>query len=165
MGVEIHVAGTQDEAAAQLKRIPAQAMLLVAGRPGASPGLRVIAAKKVQDVGLLQARRAIRFPLLVNQQGEGDAGFIAEKTGVAPVAESHSGQAGSLLLEFLLVFAQLRNVLAAEQSPIVAQENENPWLPFPKRSEPDLMSVGIRQDDAGQRLAERAGHVTDSIAG
>ena len=52
VGVEIHVAGTKDETAAQLERIPAQAMLLVAGCPSAIPGLRVIAAKKVQDVGL-----------------------------------------------------------------------------------------------------------------
>jgi hypothetical protein len=56
------------------------------------------------------------------------------------------------------VLAQLRDMLAAEDSPVVPQENQNGRLIPPKRAELDLAPIGIRQYNAGQRLAERAGH-------
>ena len=39
--------------------------------------------------------------------------------------------------EGLLVFAQLRDVFAAEDSPVVAKENEDGGIVFPERAETD----------------------------
>src|SRR5215467_6556625 len=52
MDKEVLVSGSEDEAAAELKRIFSQAVLLVSGRLGAFPGLGVIAAQKMEQGGI-----------------------------------------------------------------------------------------------------------------
>src|SRR5690349_19187537 len=98
-------------------------MLAMAGRSGPSPRFCIVAAKQVQKVCFPQTRGAISQPLLVNQQRECDAGFLTKLAGVISIAESDGGQRCSTLLECLLAFAQLHDMLAAEDSPIMAQEN------------------------------------------
>jgi hypothetical protein len=56
------------------------------------------------------------------------------------------------------VFAQLRYMLAAEYSSIVPQEDQHGRLALPKRTQPNLASIAVRQDDAGERSAERTSH-------
>jgi hypothetical protein len=51
------------------------------------------------------------------------------------------------------VFAQLRGMLAAEDSSIVAQKNDDRWLFVPQRSEPDFPTITIRERDEGQLTA------------
>jgi len=65
MRVEIDVAGTENETAAELKRIRAQAMLPMAGGRSARPGFRVVTSKKMQQVRRLEAGRAIREPIRI----------------------------------------------------------------------------------------------------
>ena len=67
MRVEIDVAGTENETAAELKRIRTKAMLPMAGRSSARPGFRVVTSKKMQQVRRLEAGRAIREPLRIYQ--------------------------------------------------------------------------------------------------
>ena len=74
------------------------------------------------------------------------------------VAQAHRSEVRSPVFEGLLVLAQLRDVLAAKDSPVVPQKNQNGGITLPKRAEADLAPIGIRQYDAGQRLAERTGH-------
>jgi hypothetical protein len=62
------------------------------------------------------------------------------------------------LAEGLLVFAQLRDVLSAEDSTVVAKENEDGGIIFPERTEAEVIARGIRKGDAGESLAERFGH-------
>jgi hypothetical protein len=52
------------------------------------------------------------------------------------------------------VFAQLRDVLAAENSTVVPQENQDSGSRLPKGPEPDLAAIGVGKNDAGQRFAE-----------
>jgi hypothetical protein len=136
MGVKIHVARTEDEAASELKRIRAQTALAVAGCSRPRPRRRIVRAKQVQNIRLPQTRGAISEPLLVNQQRERDAGFFPELAGVVPIAESDDSERCSTLFERVLVFAQLRNVLAAENSAIVAQEDDHGWVGLPQRTQP-----------------------------
>ena len=117
-----------------------------------------IAAQKVQEVRFPQARCTIRRALIVDQKREGDASFSAELAGILGVAQTYGRQVRSLVFEGFLVVAQLRDMLAAEDSSVVPQENQNGGPTLPKRAEPDLAHISIRQYDAGQRLAERAGH-------
>lgn len=67
-----------------------------------------------------------------DQKRKGDAGLFAKNTGVSPVAESDGGQARSAVEEGLLVCAQLRDVLAAENSAVVAKEDQDCRGPFPE---------------------------------
>jgi hypothetical protein len=158
VGKAVHVAWAEDETSAQLKRIPAGTMLAVAGRTGTLPGGLVVSPKQMQKVGLSQADGAVSQPLLVDKKREGDAGLLPKEACVSPIAEAYGSQAGSSIFESLLVFAQLRDMLTAEESAVVAQENEDRRLPLPKRSEPDFAAVDIGQCYGSECFAERAGH-------
>jgi hypothetical protein len=56
-------------------------------------------------------------------------------------------------VEGLLVFAQLRDVLAAEDSAVVAEEDDDGGIRFPERAEADGFAVGVGEDYAGESLA------------
>src|SRR5206468_11193240 len=55
----------------------------------------------------------------------------------------------------LLVRAQLRDVLAAEDSAVVPQEDEDRRPGLPERPEPDLAPVDVRQADVRERGRDR----------
>ena len=124
-------------------------MLAVAGRSCPSPRLRIVGAKQVQKVRLPQAGRTIGRAVFVNQQRKCDAGFVAELAGVVAIAESDGGQRRSTRFELALVFAQLRDMLAAENSAIVAQEDDHSRAILPQGAQPDGMVVCIGQRDFG----------------
>jgi hypothetical protein len=63
----------------------------------------------------------------------------------------------------VLVFAQLRDVLTAEDSAIVAKKNHRGRRRFPKRAQADFAAVGIGQNDIRERCTERVGHANSSI--
>jgi hypothetical protein len=58
----------------------------------------------------------------------------------------------------LLVLAQLRDMFAAEDSAVVAEENEDSWIRFPERPEADGFAEGVGKNNAGEPLAEGFGH-------
>ena len=131
MRVEIDVAGTENETAAELKRIRAQAMLSMASGRRARPGFRVVTSKKMQQVRRLEAGRAIREPIRIHQQRKRDAGLLTKEAGIASVAKTDGGEIGALGAEFFFVVAQLRNMLAAKDSTVMAQEHDNRGTAFP----------------------------------
>ena len=158
MRVQVHIARTEHKASAKLERILAELMLAMTGRFRPSPRLRVIGAKHVQDVGLLETRCAIREPLLVDQKRESDPGVFPENPRVVAIAEAHGSEASSAGFELLLMFAQLRDVLAAENSSVVAKKDQHRGSLFPQRPEPDPAVIRVGQDDRAECLAERLGH-------
>jgi hypothetical protein len=131
MRVEIDVAGTENETSAELKRIRAQAMLPMAGRRRPRPGFRVVTSKEMQQVRRLEAGRAIREPLRIYQQRKRDSSLLAKEAGVAGVAKTDGGEIGALGTEFVFMIAQLRNMLAAKDSTVMAQEHDNGGSAFP----------------------------------
>ncbi len=158
MRVEIDVAGTENETAAELKRIRAQAMLPMAGRGRARPGFGVVTSKKMQQVRRLEAGRAIRQPLRIYQQRKRDSGLLAKEAGVASVAKTDGGEIGALGPEFIFMVAQLRNMLAAKDSTVMAEEHDNGGSTFPQRAEPHFALVGIGQRNFSEIMTERLGH-------
>jgi hypothetical protein len=156
--IQIYIAGSEDETAAQLERIPAGAMLAKTGCACTLPRPRIVGAENVKDTGRPEARGAIGNPLLVDQEWKGDAGLVAKKSGIIPIAKADSGERSALLAERWFMFAQLRDVLAAEDSAIVPEEHNNGRLPLPKRAQPEIATVHIRQDDVCQCLAQRVCH-------
>jgi hypothetical protein len=58
----------------------------------------------------------------------------------------------------LFVFAQLRDMLAAEDSSIVPQENDDRGFAFPERAQANFPFIGIGQNDVRKLLAKRFFH-------
>jgi hypothetical protein len=96
--------------------------------------------------------------VFVNEKWEIDFGFLLEEAGVVRVAEADGGEGGAFFAEGLLVFAQLRDVLAAKDSAVVAQEDKDGGIAFPEGAEADGFAEGIGKNDAGELLTERFGH-------
>jgi hypothetical protein len=161
--VEVTIARGEDETASELKGVLAQFVLSISSTASAFTGGGVVAAKQVEQIGGPQSGGAIGEALFVDEQRKGDAGLFAEEAGVVFVAESDGGDAGSAVFEFRFVRAQLRDMLAAEDSTIVAEESYDNWCVGPKRSERDLVVVGIGQGDGGQACAQGV-HETDILA-
>jgi hypothetical protein len=61
------------------------------------------------------------------------------------------------------VFAQLRDVLAAKNSAIVAEKNNNGGLALPQRTQADFLAIGIRENDVSELLAESILHLESSL--
>ena len=131
MGEAVHVARSEDETATQLEGIPSEFVLGMAGGFCAAAGLGIVASQEMKQVRALELHGGIGFALLVNEEREGDAGFFAESTSVEAVAEPDGGQVGAAIPESLFVRAQLRDMLAAEDSTIMAQENDHGRLADP----------------------------------
>jgi hypothetical protein len=105
---------------------------MMAAGTGALSCRGVLAPQEMQEIRGLQVRRAISLAGFVDQKRKGDARFFAEDARVTGVAQSDRGKSGSFVPEDLLVFAQLRGVLAAKNSAIVAEKNQHGRLLGPK---------------------------------
>jgi hypothetical protein len=153
MLVQVNIAGSENKASSQLKRILAQLVLSMFGGSGPFPRHGIIAANKMQERALTQAHGAIRLPLGIDQKRESDSSLLAKNLGVVGVAEADGGEPGAFIPELLFVAAQLRDVLAAEDSSVVAQEDDHRGTVGPERAEAHSLSGGVRQDDFRERFA------------
>jgi hypothetical protein len=131
VGVEVDVAGTENETPTELKRVRAQLMLPVTGCLRARPGFCVVTSKQMQKVRRFQAGSAIGEPLFVDQQRKRDSSLFAKQAGVAHIAKTDRREIGALGSELLLMVAQLRNMLAAEDSSVMAKEDDHGRAAFP----------------------------------
>lgn len=162
---EIFVAGSKDKTAAELQWIFAQAVLFVSGGLSAAAGLHVVSTQKVEQGSVAQADSLVSFTLFIDQQREVDAGFFAEEPGIAGVPQSDRCQPGAFLPELFFERAQLRDVLAAENSTVVAQEDKHGRSAFPQGAQACGFAVGIRQCHSGQLTAEGVSHAGHSGPG
>jgi len=158
VGEAVDIAGAEDERAAQLERIAAQFVLLVAGGAGTLAAFEIVASEEMEKVGGFEIGDFVGLAMLVDEQGEVDASFLLEDSGVVGVAEADGGERGVFFAEGLLVLAQLRDVLAAEDSAVVAKEDEDGGIRFPERAEADGFAERVGESDAGELLAEGFGH-------
>jgi hypothetical protein len=154
--VQVAIAGSKDESSAELKRILAQLVLAMALRPCPLAGGSVVAAKEVEEIGDAQSGGAVGGAFFIDKQGKRDPGLFAKEAGVDPVAQADGDDAGSLAAEFGLLLAQLRDVLAAENSSIVPQKGHDRRHFRPDRSQRDWIVVDIGQGDTCQPCAEGA---------
>ncbi len=128
----VHVAGTKDKASAELKGVFPKPVLLMAAcvRPLAGDG--IVPAEEMEQGSVAQTCGAIRFTPLVDEKREGDAGLFAEKPCVKSVTQTDGGQARTAILKGIFLITQLRDVLAAEDSTIVAEENQDCGVALPQ---------------------------------
>jgi hypothetical protein len=121
----VNVPRRKHKAASELKWIFAQTMLAHANGFGALAGADVVWAQKMKQVGLLEAQSLIRLVLIIDEKREGNAGLLAEVAGITHIAQADSGHPSPFLAKLLFEFAQLRHVLTAEDSTVMAQENDD----------------------------------------
>lgn len=158
MGETFDVSGAEEEATAKLKRICADLVLAVAGGLGAFAAFRIVAAEDVQKIGGTQIGNSVGLALFVDQERKGDTSFVSESASVILVAEANDGEGCAFVAKDFLVVAQLRDVFAAEDSAIVAKENDHSGFAVPERTETNLVVVGVGQNDVCELLAERFFH-------
>jgi hypothetical protein len=156
--VQIDIPRTENEAPSELKRILAQLVLPVSGCTGSLPCQRIVLAQELKQGATSQPRSTICLPLVVNQQRERDASFLAKYSGVVCVAQTDSSQTSAFIAERLFVVAQLRNVLAAKDSAVVTEECDHCRPVGPKRAESDGSAFRVRQDDSCELFTERLRH-------
>jgi hypothetical protein len=74
------------------------------------------------------------------------------------VAQSNRSKRGSFVAERLLMFAQLRGVLAAKDSSIVAQKDQHGRLFGPQRAKTNLPAIAIGKRYFCELAAQRFSH-------
>lgn len=141
MDKQVAIAGSKDETRAKLKRVAAEAVLLVTGGSSASARFSVVASEDVEQVPRFHFRRLVRLAVRIDKQWESDSRFFAEQLGISHVTETNRRQSGTRLPEFVLVFAQLRDVFAAEDSAVMPKEHEHARVPLPNRPEANVTTA------------------------
>jgi len=158
VGEAVDIAGAEDEGAAELEGIAAEFVLVVTCGVGALAAFEIVAAEEMEDVGRSEVGDFVGQAIFVDEEGEVDAGFLLKDAGVVGIAEADGGEGGAFFAEGLLVLAQLRDVLAAEDSAIVAKEDEDGGIVFPEGAEAELVAEGVGENDVGKLLAEGFRH-------
>ncbi len=151
---EIFVPGRKHKAAAELKRIFSQAMLFVSCCFCSFPGLQIVFAQKVQQGSVAQPNSFIGFAFVINEKRKLDAGSLAEKPGIAGIAQSDDSEMSAFLLKLGFEFAQLRDVLSAEDSTIVPKKDHHGRSRLPQGSETSRLAIGVWQSYSGQLAAQ-----------
>jgi hypothetical protein len=132
MDEQVFVSRGKHKAAAKLQRIFSQTMLFVARRLGSIAGVNVVSTQKVEQGSVAQPYSFIRQTLVVDQEGELYACLFPKEPRVAHIAQANHGKARAFLLELCFEFAQLRDMFSAEDSAIMAQEDQHGWAAFPQ---------------------------------
>ena len=81
----------------------------------------------------------------INQQGESNSSIFSEDARIFLVAQANGGYVRTFQVKALFAFAQLRNMLAAEDSTIMPQECNYARRICPQRSEANLLAFRIGQ--------------------
>ena len=158
MGEAVDVAGAENQGAAELEGIAPKLVLMVASSAGALAAFEIVAAEEMENVGGFEIGDFVCLAVLVDEQGEVDAGFLLEDASIICITEADGGEGGTLFAEGLLVLAQLRDVLATEDSTVVAKKDEDGGIVFPEGAEADLLAEGIGEGDPGELMAKSIGH-------
>ena len=158
----IHIARAEDKTTTQLERISPEFVLRVSGGFGAGASLSIIASQQVKQVCVLELHGGIGFALFVNEQRKGDTRFVAKSSRIAAIPKPNCGQGRSAVSEGLFVRAQLRDVLAAENSAVMTQENYHGRLADPQRTKTEFLTVCVRQGNHGKAIIEGAVHCPHS---
>lgn len=141
---KVFITGRKHKAATQLQRIFSQAVLFVSSGLGAAAGLQIISTQEVEQGSVAQPDRFIGKTLVVDQQREVDPGFFTEEPGITQITQANHGKTGAFLLEFFFEFAQLRDVFSAEDSTVVAKEDEHRWSALPQGTEARWIAICVR---------------------
>ena len=163
MGKAVGIPGTKDKTSTQLegvsyvKGIFAHLMLAMPTRLGALSRGEIIGAEQMKDIRLSQAGRLVDQTALVDQQGKADLRLLAELPGVFGPAQSYGDYVGTFIFELGFRVAQLRNMLAAEDSTPMAEKDNHRRTLRPQRTQSHGISINIGESQRSERGGKR-GH-------
>jgi len=143
----------QNEDTPQLQCVALDTDLTEAGATGpqcVAPSRR---AQQARDIAT-QPRRRVGASLLIHQQGKREFLFIAECGGMRRTAVPDDHELGPARVNLRQDIAQLRDLLAAEDSAEVADESQNDGSLAPQGAEPHAATVGIEQFQTGQTFGD-----------
>ena len=103
---------------------------------------------------MAQPHSLICLAFVVDEKRELDAGFLAEEPGISSVAQADDSQVSAFTFELGFKFAQLRDVLSAEDSTVMTKKDHHGRPTLPQGAEPRRFAIGIRESDSGQFAAE-----------
>jgi len=104
----------------------------------------------MQERPTAQSRRAIGFSLLVNQKRKTDARLSAKSLRVPQIAQPDGRQPRSLVQKGLRVTAPLRDMLPAENSPVVPKKCNDRRPVLPQRAQANPPPFRIWQNNPRQ---------------
>lgn len=119
-------------------------MLLVSSGLGPTAGLHVVSTQQVKQRSVAQAYSFIRHTFVIDQKRELDAGFLAEELGIAGIAQADHGQLRAFFLELSFKLAQLRDMLAAEDSTVVTKKDQDGRTVLPQGTKTRGVAIGVR---------------------
>jgi hypothetical protein len=154
MDEQIFIPGRKHKTAAELERILSQPMLLVSCGFCAAAGLHIVFAQKVEQGSMAQPNGFICFTFVIDQKRKLDTSLLAEKSGVAGVAQADDSKMSAFTFELGFKFAQLRDVLSAEDSTVMAKKDHHGRSAFPQRPKPRRLAVGVKKRNSGELAAE-----------
>ena len=141
--------GMENEDASQLQCVALDADLAKAGATGAQSIAPRRRAQQAREVAAQLGRR-VSASLRVHQQGKREFLFVAEGGGLARIAVPDHHELGPARVNLRQDVAQLRDLLAAEDSAEVTDENQNDGSLAPQGAESHAASIGIEQFQTGQ---------------
>ena len=154
----IYVAGREYKTSTQLQRVFAEFVLAVPAGFGAFAGLEVEFVEQVQQRRLFEFQGAVGKAVSIDQQREPDAGVFTEGAGVVASTQANGDQLRAFRPEFPFVVAQLRDVLTAEDSSVVAEKDHDRRTIGPERAQLLRVSIGVGKRDIGKPAAESCVH-------
>src|SRR5262249_7399460 len=150
----VDIPRSEDKAASELERVFAQTMLAMSSGLGTFARGGIVLAQKVKYRSFAESNRAVGLAFIIDQQRKGDLSVLAEVPGVRDIAEPHRYQAGAFLTKILFMVAQLRDMLTAENSAVVAKKNNYCRGLRPKRPEAGGATIDVGQRDSRPFAAE-----------
>jgi len=138
-------------------------MLLVSRGLSPFARLQVVFAQEVEQGSVAQANGFVGLAFVINEKRELDAGFLAEKSGIAGIAQPDYSKMSSFFLELGFKFAQLRDVLAAKDSTVVPKEDHHGRSGLPQGPETSRLAVNVGKGYSSQLAAERFAHAGHSL--
>ena len=157
MNEQITISGPEQKAGSKLERILAEPVLSVTGGFGMGPGSRVVAPQQMQQICRLQFNGLVGNPVCIHHERKLDARLFAKQSCIIHIAQAHRGEGSSRVFELIFAFAQLRDMLAAEDSTVVAKKHQHGGTGLPQRTEVNLLAARFWQDDICQPRAEGFG--------
>ena len=158
MNEAVKVSGAEDKASAELEWIFAELELSMPGGFRSLARCRIVFAEEMKQGRGAQADSLIRVTFVVDKKREVDLSVVAKLPRISNVTQSDRGESSASFLERCLVFAQLRDVLAAEDSAVVTKKHNHGWTLRPQTAQSHRIAVHVRKRDAGQLAAIRLRH-------
>jgi hypothetical protein len=154
MSVDVPFSRTENKRATKLEGVLPQFVLAVSLRLRTLTRDKVFLLQHVQEACVFKVNSRVSLALRIHQERECHIRFPAELLRILLVAEANGGDTHISCAKLLFVGAQLRHMLSAKNSAIVTQESYDARLFRPERTQADLITIRVGQNNRRQPRTE-----------